>query len=543
MKIENLSLSFGTQIIFENINLNIKKNQKVGIVGVNGAGKTTFLKVILQEIEPDNGRIIIDREMRISLLPQVINDEVPLLDITVFEYLVSGRPIQELNFQLSKLYEKIAQTADEKKQNSLLKKAGKIQDRLDYWNYCTAESELLKIIYGMSITDEVLNSKLSELSGGQKSKIAFARLLYSKPEIILLDEPTNHLDKETKDFVINYLKSYKGSVYVISHDINFLNQVTTMILYLDKRTKNMELYEGNYTDFLKVRKEKEKSINRQATAQEKEIKQLQAIVTKYASSSGKRKKMAQDREKKLKKILKNKIETIKKEKTAVIKMNVNHESSQIPLKIKNLCFRYNKKSSINIIDNLNFELIKGEKFLIVGENGVGKSTLLKLIVGQLKPDKGEIFIGNKTSIGYYAQEHELLINDKNILENFQDINISNSHLRSILGRFLFYDDDVFKKISVLSPGERSRVALAKLSLQGANLLILDEPTNHLDPQTQNIIAETFKTYNGTMLIVSHNPEFINNLGIERVLILPKGELSYYDKKIVEHYQKVNEQNE
>ena len=301
----------------------------------------------------------------------------------------------------------------------------------------------------------------------------------------------------------------------------------------------MELYDGNYSDFQRVHDEREKVLLKQAEIQEKEIERLQATVDKYATASGKKKKMAQDREKKLEKLKANKIAIPPQQKKAKIKMDMERESSDMPLKIKNLSFRYDKNSNKNIIDNLSLDIYKGEKFLIVGENGAGKSTLLKLIIGQLTADSGEIDLGNKTDIGYYAQEHELLDNNKTILENFSDINISQRTLRSVLGRFLFYGADVFKKIGVLSPGERSRVALAKLSLKGANLLILDEPTNHLDPETQLIIAETFKTFKGTMLVVSHNPDFVDNLGIERTLILPSGKISYYNREIVEHYQELN----
>ena len=541
MKIENLTLSFGVQDIFRNINLNINENEKVGVVGVNGAGKTTFFKIITKEIEPDSGKIILKNNARIELLPQVINEEVPSLDINVFDYLKSGRPIKELENKLQKTYEEIAIVNDTKKQQILFEKVDKLLKELEYWDVYAADSELLKIIFGLSINDDVLNKKLSELSGGQKSKIAFAKLLYSKPEVILLDEPTNHLDEETKDFVINYLKNYKGSVYVISHDVSFLNKVVSMILFLDKRTKVFELYEGNYNRFLKLQQEKEENINKLANAQKFEIDQLQNVISKYSSASGKRKKMVKDREKKLEKLLENKIDVIKKIKTTEFEILTDRESSNVPIKVKDLSFKYNKDNIENIIDQLSFELYKGEKFLIVGENGVGKSTLLKLIVGQLKPDTGQIEIGNKTDISYYAQEHELLENDKTILDNFSDINIPKNKLRSVLGRFLFYGNDVYKKIEVLSPGERSRVALAKLSLQGANFLILDEPTNHLDPETQNIIAETFKNFKGTMLVVSHNPEFVDNLGIERVLILPSGKISYYERKIIEHYQETNKQ--
>lgn len=529
MQIKNLSLSFGTQNIFNDINLNISNDEKVGIVGVNGAGKTTFFKVILKQIEPDQGKIILGNNARVSYLAQVITDEVPSLNITVFEFLISVRPIKKLNKELEKTYEEMSDVVNDKRQKMLFKRIDDINKKLDYWDQYNAENTLIDIIGGMNLDDSILNKKLSELSGGQKSKIAFARLLYSKPELILLDEPTNHLDNDTKDFVINYLKNYNGSIFVISHDVQFLNAVTTKTLFLDKRTKKMELYDGNYDKFVKVHTAKEKSLLRQALIEHREIEKLEKIVNKYATSSGKRKKMAQDREKKLEKILKNKIEIAPKISNAKINMDINRESSNIVLKVNNISFKYDKLSSLNIINNLSFNLMKGEKFLIVGENGVGKSTLLKLIVGALTPDNGEIILGSKTDIGYYAQEHELLENDKTIIDNFKDLKIDEKRLRNTLGRFLFYADDVYKKVKVLSPGEKSRVALAKLSLKGPNLLVLDEPTNHLDVETQQIIAEIFSTFKGTLLLVSHNPNFVNNLGIERTLELPDGKVSFYNK--------------
>ncbi len=541
MQLKNLTMSFGIQEVFNNINLYINERQKVGVIGANGAGKTTFFKIILGLLEPDKGKIILHNNERVEWLPQVIEDEIPAIDISVFDFLLSGRPIENLNNQLQKTYNALSIEKNVSKQKEFFEKIDNLQKQLDYWDAFKAENILLKIINGMGIPDELLDQKLNTLSGGQKSKVAFAKLLYSKPELILLDEPTNHLDKESKEFVINYLKSYKGSVFIISHDINFLNQVTTQTLFIDKRTKSIELYNGNYDSFKKLNAEREKALQKQVEIQKQEEEKLRAIITKYVSASGKKKKMAQDREKKLEKLLENKIETAPIQKKAKITMNINKEDSAIPLKIENLFFKYNKNANENIINDLTFNINKGEKFLVVGKNGVGKSTLLKLIIGQLKPDSGEIELGNKTEIGYYAQEHELLENSKTVLENFSDINISQRQLRSVLGRFLFFGDDVFKKIAVLSPGERSRVALAKLSLKGANLLVLDEPTNHLDPETQMIIAETFKTFTGTMLVVSHNPDFVDNLGVERILVLPKGELSYYDKNTVEYFQMLNEE--
>lgn len=538
MIIKNLSMSFGLQELFKDVNIKIDDNEKVGVVGVNGAGKTTLFKLILGKERPDSGKIIFNNKERIEWLPQVISDELLSLDISVFDYLLSARPIQKLNEELQECYENLP-LHDSIGQNKIYFKIEKLQKQLDYWEQYSAESTLLKIIAGMKIDSDLLDMKISELSGGQKSKIAFAKLLYSKPEIILLDEPTNHLDKETKDYVIEYLKNYKGSVYVISHDIDFLNKITTKILFLDKSRKNFLLYDGNYDSFLKKHEAYEKSLIHQAEIEENEEEKLKEFITKYSSSSGKRKRMVKDREKKLEKLLSKKIDLGLKERNAKIDININRESTKIPLKVNNLSFSYDKNSNEKLINNLSFNINRGEKFLIIGKNGIGKSTLLKLIVGILKPDSGSVEIGYKTDIGYYAQEHELLENDKSIIENFSDINISDSKLRSILGRFLFIGDDVFKKIKILSPGERSRVALAKLSVSGSNFLILDEPTNHLDPKTQKIIAETFKNYKGTMLVVSHNPEFVNNLGIERTLTLPSGKISYYNKEDVEYYHNLN----
>ena len=537
MQIKNLTMSFGTQVLFENVNLNIPENEKVGVVGVNGAGKTTFFKIIMGLEYPDEGKIILKNGSRVSWLPQVITDDVEDLNINVLDYLMMGRPIDKLNTKLQRLYDELANLNCD--QNKVYGEIDKVQKQLDYWDVYNAESILLKIIDGMNIDDTILNKKLGELSGGQKSKVAFAKLLYSKPEVILLDEPTNHLDEESKKYVIEYLKGYKGSVFIISHDIEFLNQVTTKTLFLDKRTRKLELFDGNYNKFKKLQLEREEALLRQAQIQQQEENKLREIVNKYANASGNRKRMAQDREKKLEKLMKEKIQVLDKNKTIDFKIGITREDSKQPLKITDLSFKYDKTDSNNIIDHLNFELSRGEKFLIVGENGAGKSTLLKLIMGLLEPDSGYIKLGNKTDIGYYAQELELLDKEGTILDNLISMGYSQRQLRSILSKFLFYGNDVYKSVSVLSPGEKSRVALAKISLSGANMLLLDEPTNHLDPETQSLIAEVFKNYDGTMIVVSHNPEFVDNLGIERLLILPEGKISYYDRDIVEHYQTLN----
>lgn len=537
MNIENLNMSFGLQTIFDNVSIQINDFEKVGIVGVNGAGKSTLFKIILKELTPDSGTIKIKDNQTLGYLPQVISDNVFSMDISVFDYLLEGRPISKLQNQITELYEKIAIEKNEKQLKRYLKQIGDIEEQLNYYDVYNAEGELLKIINGMNIDSKLLDLKLSSISGGQKSKVAFARLLYSMPNILLLDEPTNHLDIDTKDYIINYLKNYKGLILVISHDIEFLNQITTKTLYIDKITHKMELFPGNYSKYIKIKEERNKSQENLLKKQNKEEEKLKRIISKYIRGNEKKANIAKDRQKKLAKLQEEKVVLEKKNKYTRFKIEIDHPSYSIPIKCEKLTFGYNKENLL--YKNLSFDIARGEKFLIVGENGSGKTTLLKLIMNYLTPLDGNITISEKTSIAYYAQEHEILNNDKSIIENFSDSSMNESELRNFLGSFLFSNDDIYKKINILSPGERSRVALAKIALSKANTLILDEPTNHLDPMTQLIISDTFKEYKGTMLVVSHNLEFVDNLNITRMLLLPSGKIMYYDPEIVMYYEQIN----
>ena len=540
MVIKNLNLSFGIQEIFKDVNINIPDNRKIGIVGVNGCGKTTLFKIILGLQDIDSGSISFYNKPRISWLPQVIGDEVPSLEITVLDYLLDGRPIKKLEKEIEDLYVKISSIVDEKEISKILSKINKIQTELDYWEPYEAEEILLKLISSMKLDDSLLEKKLNTLSGGQKSKVAFVRLLYSKPDLILLDEPTNHLDKDTKDFVSNYLKNYPGGVYIISHDIEFLNKIVDKVLYLDKKHHNMELFDGDYNQFKRLLKERENYIEKVAAVQEKERKKLQSIIDRYLHGNEKKARIAKDRQKKLARLEENAVVVEKQIKTANIVLHQGRESTKHPLIIKDVCFKYDKSAKRNILYKVNFDIPRGEKFLVVGENGAGKSTLLKLIVGELVPDSGSIVLGDKTDIGYYAQEHEHLDLEKNLLDNLSEFNLTDNEKRGFLGKFLFFNDDLFKKVKLLSPGERARLALLKLTLMRANLLILDEPTNHLDPETQKIIASNLKTFPGSIILVSHNEEFVDNLGVERMLVLPEGKIDYYEKRIVAKYHVLNE---
>ena len=531
---EHMNLKFHLETIYDDASFRIENKDKVGIVGVNGAGKTTLFKVILKKEELNQGKIVIPRNTRIGYLPQeiVLEDK----DITVFDYLLSARPIEKLNKKLEQLYIDVA-IAEGKEQDKLLKEISKTQEKLEYYDCYEAESILFTIISNMNIDSELLDMKLNDLSGGQKSKIAFAHLLYSAPEIMLLDEPTNHLDTTTRDYITNYLKNYKGMVLIISHDVSFLNAIVNKIMHIDKVSHKIEMYRGNYSDYLKKSTKQKELKERLIEQQEKEVAKLREFVLQYSNSSGKRKRIAESREKLLAKKEKEMLERDKTYKRVKLRLQPEKEGSKIPLKVNNISFGY--PNSKELIHNLSFLISKKERFLIVGENGVGKSTLLKLLVGKLKPLEGNIWYGSKTDMAYYAQEQETLDLDKTVLENVENQSYTEKELRTILGSFLFHGDDVFKKVAVLSPGEKARIALCQVMLKRANLLLLDEPTNHLDPETQELIGENFKNYEGGIILVSHNPSFVEAIGIDRMLILPQGKITNYSKELLEYYYQLN----
>lgn len=531
---EHMNLKFHLETIYDDASFRIENKDKVGIVGVNGAGKTTLFKVILKKEELNQGKIVIPRNTRIGYLPQeiVLEDK----DITVFDYLLGARPIEKLNKKLEQLYIDVA-VAEGKEQDKLLKEISKTQEKLEYYDCYEAESILFTIISNMNIDSELLDMKLKDLSGGQKSKIAFAHLLYSAPEIMLLDEPTNHLDTTTRDYITNYLKNYKGMVLIISHDVSFLNAIVNKIMHIDKVSHKIEMYRGNYSDYLKKSTKQKELKERLIEQQEKEVAKLREFVLQYSNSSGKRKRIAESREKLLAKKEKEMLERDKTYKRVKLRLQPEKEGSKIPLKVNNISFGY--PNSKELIHNLSFLINKKERFLIVGENGVGKSTLLKLLVGKLKPLEGNIWYGSKTDMAYYAQEQETLDLDKTVLENVINQSYTEKELRTILGSFLFHGDDVFKKVAVLSPGEKARIALCQVMLKRANLLLLDEPTNHLDPETQELIGENFKDYEGSIILVSHNPSFVEAIGIDRMLILPQGKITNYSKELLEYYYKLN----
>ncbi|MCC2875299.1 ATP-binding cassette domain-containing protein [Lachnoclostridium pacaense] len=525
MKGSKMNLAFGNKIIYDDADFSINQYDKAGIVGINGAGKTTLFRILLGEQELDSGSIMAGN-LRMGYLPQeiVIEEETR----TVLDYLQEGRPVGRLEDELNLVYQKL-ETAEALEQTSLLKRMERLQSRLEYYDCYEAESILLTIIERMEIDIDLLDMPLDRLSGGQKSKIAFARLLYSKPEILLLDEPTNHLDAGTRGFVTDFLRNYKGMVLVISHDIAFLNQIINKVLFINKSTHKISVYDGNY-DTYKKKYEQEKRLRELVIArEEKEIKELAGFVQRARQASRTNhaiKRMGQERALRLEK----KQDALHRREGVCrrVKMDIHplREGAGIPLEVDGLWFHYPNQPYL--YKDLSFHINGKERFLVVGENGVGKSTLLKLMMGIHTPDRGKIRFHPKTDVAYYAQELEQLDLQKTVLENVSTQGCPVKQLRSVLSNFLFFEDDIYKKAEVLSPGEKARIALCKILLQKANFLILDEPTNHLDPETQEVIGRNFRLFEGTILVVSHNVRFVEQIGINRVLMLPSGRVEDYE---------------
>lgn len=546
MKASHLQLAYGTKVIYDDCNFILEPKDKVGIVGVNGAGKTTLFRIILGEQKLDDGEINLEN-VRLAYLPQQIIIPPDQNDITVWEYVAAGRPVDELQTQLNAEYEKLAKYPDS---NTILDRINQLQSLIDSYDLANFDYELLKILDKMQLSD-LVDHKMRELSGGQKSKVAFARVLFENAGLLLLDEPTNHLDVETKRFVANFLRNYQGTVLVISHDIDFLNSVTNKTLFVNKTTHKMKIYRGNYSEFRRQYAEEKAAEDARITEQEREIKRLSEFVARARAAKRSNTAligMGHQREKVLAKKLAELEERERSYARVDLRITPAKPSGKIPLEVQNLSFHY--PDGPVLYDRLSFALTRGEKFLIVGENGVGKSTLLKLIVSELQPTTGSVILGQNTTIAYYAQELEILDERRTILENVSSYDFTDTELRSMLSNFLFYDDDVYKKVAVLSPGEKARVALCKILLQRTNLIILDEPTNHFDPETQKIIGENLRDYSGTIIMVSHNPAFVEQIGITRMLIIPSHHddsdpasrlaiIKNYSHELLEYYYYLN----
>uniref|UniRef100_UPI003FEF881D ribosomal protection-like ABC-F family protein n=1 Tax=[Lactobacillus] rogosae TaxID=706562 RepID=UPI003FEF881D len=516
----NISKSFGTDVIIKSCSFNIEDHEKAAIVGINGAGKSTLLKIITG-IEPaDTGLVTLAKDKTLGYLSQQQNLNS---DNTIYDELLSVKQyILDMEAQLRSI-ENQMKSADDTALETLMKKYSDLNHEFELNNGYAYKSEITGVLKGLGFAEEDFTLNVNTLSGGQKTRVALGRLLLSKPDIILLDEPTNHLDMESISWLENYLLNYSGAVLIVAHDRYFLDKIVSKIIELDNG--NATVFSGNYTDYASKKAILRNMQLKEYLNQQREIKHQEEVITKLKQFNREKSiKRAESREKML-----NKMEFVDKPEILNDKMDIKLEPNVISgndvLTVDNLTKGFD---GTVLFDNICFQIKRGERVALIGSNGTGKTTILKLINGIIPADSGSIYLGAKVNIGYYDQEHHVLDPDKTIFDEIRDAypDLNNTQIRNTLAAFLFINEDVFKYIKDLSGGERGRVSLAKLMLSNANFLILDEPTNHLDITSKEILENALNSYTGTVLFVSHDRYFINSTATRIIELANKTVVNY-----------------
>lgn len=516
----NISKSFGTDVIIKSCSFNIEDHEKAAIVGINGAGKSTLLKIITG-IEPaDTGLVTLAKDKTLGYLSQQQNLNS---DNTIYDELLSVKQyILDMEAQLRSI-ENQMKSADDTALETLMKKYSDLNHQFELNNGYAYKSEITGVLKGLGFAEEDFTLNVNTLSGGQKTRVALGRLLLSKPDIILLDEPTNHLDMESISWLENYLLNYSGAVLIVAHDRYFLDKIVSKIIELDNG--NATVFSGNYTDYASKKAILRNMQLKEYLNQQREIKHQEEVITKLKQFNREKSiKRAESREKML-----NKMEFVDKPEILNDKMDIKLEPNVISgndvLTVDNLTKGFD---GTVLFDNICFQIKRGERVALIGSNGTGKTTILKLINGIIPADSGSIYLGAKVNIGYYDQEHHVLDPDKTIFDEIRDAypDLNNTQIRNTLAAFLFTNEDVFKYIKDLSGGERGRVSLAKLMLSNANFLILDEPTNHLDITSKEILENALNSYTGTVLFVSHDRYFINSTATRIIELANKTVVNY-----------------
>lgn len=531
---KDISKSYGIRDVLKDITFSINEGDKVGIIGGNGEGKSTLFKIISKELSQDSGEIFIDKNRTIGYLTQHVDLD---LNNTIYDEMnLVFKDLRNIEDRLHSLEIKMAEPYNDDNaayHEKIIKDYTTLQDLYSHKGGYTYKGEISRVLKGLGFLEEDFDKIINTLSGGQKTRVSLCKLLLKNPDIILLDEPTNHLDLEAIEWLEEYLKNYKGTVLVISHDRFFLDAVTNNTF--EVINGHVNCYNVSYTKFIDLRKKNYEAQLKAYNLQQAEIKRQEAIIEKFRSFNREKSiRAAESREKALEKI--DRLDAPDKEKEASkIQFEASVKSGHDVLHIENLAKSYGDN---NLFSNLNLDLKRGEKVALIGENGRGKTTLFKIILDNLNPDSGKVILGTNVNVGYYDQEQSDLNLDKTILDEVWDEfpNLTTSKLRGALASFLFTGDDVFKIINTLSGGEKCRINLLKLMLSKSNLLLLDEPTNHLDIMSREALEDALLSYDGTLMVISHDRYFLNKV-INRILELNEngikeflGNYSYYQEK-------------
>lgn len=516
----NISKSFGSNEIIKDANFLVNEHEKVAIVGVNGAGKTTLLKILTGEEHADSGNVILAKDAKLGYLRQInnVDSKLSIIDklYTVIEHILS---MEKRMLDMQEQMQHLSGEALEELYSSYTA----LTHNYELMDGYAAKSKVTGILKGLGFNENEFDRKINTLSGGQKTRVFLAKLLLEEPDIILLDEPTNHLDLRSIEWLESYLLNYKGAVIIVSHDRYFLDKIVSKVIDIENSVVTM--YSGNYSDFSAKKQMLIDAKMKEYLNQQQEIRHQEAVISKLKQFNREKSiKRAESRQKQL-----EKIERVEAPQTHIenmrLSLDISKESGKDVLSVNNLSKSFDEK---HLFSNINFEIKRGERVAIIGDNGTGKTTLLKIINGLLSPDSGEVIYGSNVVIAYYDQEHQVLHMDKTLFDEISDTypEMTNTQIRNILAAFLFTGEDVYKKIGDLSGGERGRVSLVKLMLSKANFLLLDEPTNHLDILSKDVLESALNSFPGTICYVSHDRYFINKTAT-RILDLTGNRLLNY----------------
>ena len=516
----NISKSFGSNEIIKDATFLVNEHEKVAIVGVNGAGKTTLLKILTGEESADSGSITLAKDAKLGYLRQINNVDSALSIIDELYTVIE--PILNMEKRMSQMQEDMKHLTGSELEE-LYSSYTALTHSYELMDGYAAKSRVVGILKGLGFEEADFDRKINTLSGGQKTRVFLAKLLLEEPDIILLDEPTNHLDLRSIEWLESYLLNYKGAVIIVSHDRYFLDKIVSKVI--DIENGNVQMYLGNYTDFSNKKQMLLDAKMKEYLNQQQEIKHQEAVITKLKQFNREKSiKRAESRQKQLEKIERVEAPQTYSENMR-LSLDISKESGKDVLTVHNLSKSFDHKK---LFEDINFEIKRGERVAIIGDNGTGKTTLLKIINGLLNPDTGEVIYGSNVSVAYYDQEHQVLHMDKTLFDELSDTypDMTNTQIRNILAAFLFTGEDVYKKIADLSGGERGRVSLVKLMLSKANFLLLDEPTNHLDIVSKDVLENALNNFPGTVCYVSHDRYFINKTAT-RILDLTENRLLNY----------------
>lgn len=520
--VNHVSITHGSEDILRDVSFDIKEGEALALVGPNGAGKTTLIRIILGEETPGKGEVVWAKGTSVGYVPQFVGEIDTTRVKTVKDFFFHGKGLLKIREEMNMIESQFSESTYSEES---IAKYGVLQQEFETKGGWNIETDARIALNGIGLSEIDLDQTILTLSGGEKTKIFLAQALVTNPDILILDEPTNHLDARSIEWLQTYLKSYKGAVLVVSHSPQFLDTFVNGVVELRLDTRGADEYSGNYTQYLEQRAERELAYRRTVSRQAREVDRQIRIIASLRG--GVRAATAKSREKKLERIrgVAGGAPLVpKKGREVNIRFDILQESGKEVLVVSGLKKHFGDLTLDYTPVSLSIQ--KGENIIVIGPEGAGKSTFLKLICGDFQPDEGSIKYGTNVSIGYYRQEHEDLNPDNTVFEELRrtGMNISDGRLRAILGHFLFPGESIHKKVGVLSQGEKSRLALAKLVLGNYNFLVLDEPTNHLDIASKKRLAEALSGFRGTLLIVSHDEEFIELLNFDRALILPEGEI-------------------